>query len=198
MPSTTAADSKDDWRMQFRSYRQTLSADAYATLSARICCHTLALPAVGDAAVVHTYWPVPEKGEIDTRPLIRALHEQEREVVLPVVTSYDPALPSMEHRRYTGPSEMTTNRWGIREPVDTQRVAPDRFDVVIIPALGADRRGHRIGYGSGYYDAFLQEIDVPRVVLTYDACLVPAIPAEPHDVPGTVVVTENGVTTPDP
>lgn len=190
MPSQTASTSKDEWRAQFRAYRRDLSAVAYAARSALICSRVLGLPAVATASMVHVYWPQSSAGEVDTRPLIGALRGQGVEVILPVVTSYDPAAPEMEHRRYTGRDALTPNRWGIPEPTDAEIVPTDALDAVIVPALGAARNGHRIGHGSGYYDAFLNGVDVPRIILVYDHCLVPAVPADSHDVPGTQVVTE--------
>lgn len=194
MPSSAASPSKDEWRAQFRAYRRGLSPEAYAARGALICSRVLGLPVTANAETVHTYWPHTEQGEVDTRPLIAALREQGTDVILPVVTSYDPAAPDMAHRRYAGPDAMTTNRWGIREPTDTGRVPPSELDAVVVPALGAGRNGHRIGHGSGYYDTFLQTIDVPRIILVYEHCLVPTVPTAPHDVPGTVIVTEDGVT----
>lgn len=192
MPSHTAS-SKDDWRAQFRAYRRELSPTAYAARSALICARVLSVPAVASASVVHVYWPQAEQGEVDTRPLIGALRSRDATVVLPVVTSYAPNDPTMDHRRYEGPAAMTTNRWGIREPSETDRVSPAMFDVVIVPALGAGRNGHRLGHGSGYYDAFLQSVDAPRVILVYDACLRSTVPSDPHDVPGTHIVTERSL-----
>lgn len=193
MSSSLAARSKDDWRTQFRAYRRQLSPISYAARSALICSRVLGLRAVARATVVHTYWPQTGEGEVDTRLLIGALRSQGVEVVLPVVTSYDPEAPEMEHRRYAGREALTVNRWGIPEPVDTERVPPDALDAVVVPALGAGRNGHRIGHGSGYYDAFLNEIDAPRVIVVYEHCLAPSIPSDPHDVPGTHVVTERDV-----
>ena len=133
------ASSKDQWRTQFRAYRNGLSAAARAARGALIGTRALNLPVVTRAAVVHVYWPQLDQGEVDTRLFIGALRGRDATVVLPVVTSYDPAAPEMEHRRYAGPSAMTTNRWGIREPVGTERVSPSALDAVVVPALGAGR-----------------------------------------------------------
>lgn len=148
---------------------------------------------MANAQVIHTYWPLPKRREIDTRLLIAALRGQGAEVVLPVVTSFDPETPTLEHRRYEGPEALTTNRWGIHEPVGTVRVPPKALDVVLVPALGVDHRGNRLGQGSGYYDAFLQSMTCPRIALVYDACVVPSLPSAPHDVPMTTLVTEQDI-----
>lgn len=193
MPSSVAA-SKAEWRDQFRAYRQALSEDRSAALGALICSRALSLSAVANAATVHVYWPLLDQGEVDTRPLIGALRSQGKDVVLPVVTSYDPAAPTMEHRRYEGPLRMTTNRWGIREPENTERIDVEALDVVLVPALGVAEDGTRIGQGSGYYDAFLEQVTVPIIALIYESCFVPELPATSHDIPVTHVVTERGAT----
>lgn len=193
MASPAPPTSKDEWRSQFRAYRRSLDATAYAARSNLIAHRSLGLPEVAEAKRVHCYWPLSDRGEIDTRPFIAALRSQHTDVVLPVVTSYDPARPTLEHRRYTGPEALEPNRWGICEPVGTEVVSPDSLDVVIVPALGADRTGHRLGHGSGYYDAFLESVPCPRIALIYEDCMVESLPNAPHDVPMTTLVTERRV-----
>jgi len=195
-PPQDASPGKGAWRDRFRDYRRALAGTpSYAAHGTLIGSHTLAHPIVARADTVHVYWPLPAQGEVDTRPLIRALRGLGKTVVLPVVTSYDPATPTMEHRRYEGPSSLTPNRWGIPEPTESPRVSPDALDVVLLPALGVDHRGNRIGQGAGYYDAFLDTVDAPRIALIYENCFVETLPADPHDVPVTAVVTEHGCTT---
>ena len=185
-----ASTSKDQFRGRFREYRRSLSADRIAAWSALLASRVMALDPIAEASMVHTYWPQPDEGEIDTRPLVGALRSQDISVVLPVVTSYEPGAPAMEHRLFDRPSTMRPNRWGIQEPVDTDLVDPEDLDVVVVPALGAGRNGHRIGRGAGYYDAFLRDLDCPKIGLVYEECLVSSVPADPHDVPLTHIVTE--------
>lgn len=190
MPSIAASPTKEERRAQFRAYRRTLSLSSYRARSTLIAHRALALPVVATASVVHVYWPQTGTREVDTRSLISALRARDATVALPVVTSYPPDAPAMEHRRYEGPQALLPNRWGIPEPVETSPVSPEALDVVLVPALGADRTGHRIGHGSGYYDAFLSGLDVPTIGLVYEACCVASVPAAAHDVPLTTIVTE--------
>lgn len=189
-PDDVTPYTKDDWRTRFRSYRRSLPDPSYRARSAIICCRLFAHPVVARASVIHVYWPLLDQGEVDTRPLIQALRGLGTTMVLPVVTSFDPASPTMEHRVYEGPSSLTTNRWGIREPTDTERVPPDAIDTAVVPALGADRNGNRIGQGGGYYDTFLEAVEGPRILPLYSACVAPSVPTAPHDVPITDIVTE--------
>jgi len=193
MGSSTASTSKETWRAKFRTYRRSLGTRAYAARSSLIGQRTLGLPAVTQAQVVHVYWPLPVQREIDTRPLIGTLCAKGIDVVLPVVTSFAPDTPTMEHRRYTGPDALVPNRWGIYEPVSTTPVTVAALDVVLVPTLGADQKGQRLGHGSGYYDAFLRDVSCPRIALVYEACVVPTLPKASHDVPMTTLVTEQTV-----
>lgn len=97
-------------------------------------------------------------------------------------------------RVYSGlRGDWTISRFGIEEPPpDSPEVAPEALDLVIVPALAFDECGYRLGYGGGYYDRFLPRLrpDCVTVGLMLDALVVTALPAEPHDVPVQIVVTE--------
>lgn len=193
MSSSTVSASKEELRAQFRDYRCSLDPSSYASRGTLISHRALTVPSVARADVVHVYWPMTEDGEVDTRPLIASLRSRGVDVILPVVTSFDPESPTLKHCRYEGPETLDTNRWGICEPTNAERVDPEALDVVIVPALGAGRNGHRLGHGTGYYDTFLQSVACPRVALVYEACLVPSVPSAPHDVPMTSIVTERDI-----
>ncbi len=195
MPASTST-TKSELRTEFEHYRASLSDAAYAERSAAIRAQARALPELDAARTVHIYWPMTDEREVDTRPLIERLHRQGRCVVLPVVTRFD-GTPEMTHRRYTGPACLATNRWGLREPQDTPEVSPASLDAVLVPALGAGRNGHRIGHGFGYYDAFLPRVAAPTLTLVYAACLVDAVPADPHDIPVSMIATEHEIIRPD-
>jgi 5-formyltetrahydrofolate cyclo-ligase len=183
--------SKAALRKQFRSYRRSLSEDDYRRKSRSVADRTLALPEIRSADLLHVYWPQQESREVDTRPIIDTLHGLGTRLVLPVVTSFPPRAPAMEHQRYEGRAQLRLNRWGIAEPHDGAWVDPAALDAVVVPALGAGANGHRIGHGAGYYDAFLAPLSVPRIVLTYEGTFVEHVPSAPHDVPATLIVTES-------
>lgn len=186
---------KSDWRARFRAYRDGLTDGAYARHSAAIVAHLRALPEVEQARTLHVYWPMVVRREIDLRPLIRALYAAQKQILMPVVVTFDaPATPAtvLQQVRFTGEAHLRQTRWGLHEPMSAETVPLDVLDLVIVPALGADRQGYRLGYGKGYYDRFLHGLTVPVVCPVYAACLVEALPHEAHDRPATLVVTEAG------
>lgn len=187
-------------RARFDAYRRTLSISSHARRSEEIIQRVIALPEVASASTVHVYWPLVERREVDTRSLIRALDDQQKQIVMPVVDNYGMqalGVARMQHARYSGPAGLQINRWGIHEPTSGQLVPVSELDAVLVPALGAGRNGHRIGYGYGYYDEFLVRTPVPKIALVYNECLVDCVPAESHDVPMDVIVTEGTVIRPN-
>lgn len=88
---------------------------------------------------------------------------------------------------------------GIPEPLPSlardRILLPASIEVAIIPGVVFDRRGHRLGYGMGFYDRFLAQAapQALRIGLAFSCQLVDQIPVQPHDVPMDMVLTEQEV-----
>jgi 5-formyltetrahydrofolate cyclo-ligase len=83
--------------------------------------------------------------------------------------------------------------WGIREPPPG---APELFpDILIVPLLAFDRRGHRIGYGAGYYDMTIARLRamkrVTAIGIAFAAQEIAAVAATPRDARLDLVLTEH-------
>ena len=78
----------------------------------------------------------------------------------------------------------------IEEPQGDDTVDPDSIELMVIPAVAYDRNGNRLGRGKGFYDRLLASTKARKVGIAYDFQLVDEIPAEPHDVPVDIVITE--------
>jgi 5-formyltetrahydrofolate cyclo-ligase len=90
------------------------------------------------------------------------------------------------------PEELTRSGFGIREP-SAATPSPPAIDAFIVPGLGFDRRGARLGYGQGFYDATLREQPVAlRIAVGYDFQVLSAIPMDAQDEPVDLVVTPSG------
>ena len=205
---TDMARRKQAFRDRFETFRRALNPEVYRRRSAALVQRLRTLPEVAEAETVHVYWPLTSRHEVDIRPLISWMEEQKKQIVLPVVVTFghqEGQAPVLTHRRFTGIGSLQPNRWGIQEPTGTETVPLEALDLVVVPALAADRKGYRIGYGGGFYDAFLRNLTIPTICPVFAECLVDAVPSDAHDVPVTVIVTEDevhrptgNVTSPDP
>ncbi len=190
-PDKADANEKPGLRKQFRKYRQDLTDRDYARRSAAMVERLLALPELDRAGFVFAYWPMTRRHEPDIRSLIARLREQRVGIALPLVP--DIGVPSMYAVRYTGEEPSLESPWGIPRPAGSEQVPSHQIDTVIVPMLGGARDGHRIGYGKGYYDTFLQGLQATRIGVTYQACLIESIPSEPHDIRMDILVTEEEI-----
>lgn len=132
------------------------------------------------------YWPF--KGEIDLRPLVSACVESGAEAALPVVV--EKARP-LEFWSWRPQLRLQCGIWDIPIPVVRRVVHPT---VLLVPLLGFDAAGYRLGYGGGYYDRSLA-IMAPRpltIGIGHELGRLHTIHPQPHDVPMDAVVTEAG------
>ncbi|MFH1107070.1 MAG: 5-formyltetrahydrofolate cyclo-ligase [Candidatus Micrarchaeota archaeon] len=153
--------------------------------SGRITERLLALPEIQEARTVMAYYPLPQ--EADCLGAVRELLAGGKTV----------ALPRVEGRlivpvRIGGLRGMRKGGMGVVEPARGRRVAPKQIDVVIVPGVAFDLRGHRLGFGGGHYDRFLKTVrrDCAKIGLAFELQLVKRLPAQSHDVPMDAVVTE--------
>ncbi|HUF10267.1 MAG TPA: 5-formyltetrahydrofolate cyclo-ligase [Rhodothermales bacterium] len=197
MPSERSLYDKAELRSRCRRYRSALDEARYASLSDSIVRRALSSGVFDAFRLIHVYWPIIEHYEIDTRPLIATLQETGKQVVIPAIDpNADRAAGRMICRAFTGVENLRKNAWGTYEPAAGEPVPPGRIELVVAPALGADRSGFRLGHGGGFYDRFLKETDCPALSLVYSECLFDSVPHDPHDVKVDLIVTEDELVSP--
>ncbi len=137
------------------------------------------------ARAVGVYWPF--KGELDMRPLMLELVREGVDVALPVVIEKN---QPVEFWAWRPGVKMDRGIWNI--PVPAQR-EPVLADALIVPLVGFDKAGYRLGYGGGYYDRTLAAA-VPRpltIAVGLDTSLLDTIHPQPHDIPMDIIVTQS-------
>jgi 5-formyltetrahydrofolate cyclo-ligase len=142
---------------------------------------------------LHSYVPMRRRKEVSSWWWLKYVWERRPKVITAVPVVRDGRIESV---RVDATTRWQENAIGIPEPQNG--LVLDRtqlFDVIIVPVLGFDRQGNRLGYGRGHYDRFLRgQSDALTIGLAYAAAEVtPNIPAEPHDVPLHYIVTERAV-----
>jgi 5-formyltetrahydrofolate cyclo-ligase len=89
------------------------------------------------------------------------------------------------------PDELVRGRFGIPEPAAAApTVDAAALDVIVVPGLLFDRRGYRLGWGGGWYDATLPTTAAQRIGFAYELQIVDELPRAPHDQPVHLVITD--------
>ena len=138
-------------------------------------------------ATVGFYWPF--RGEIDLVGLVRGLVDRGARAALPAVLEEEPRL---EFRRWEPGAAMRPGLWDIPVPAAAEPVEPD---CLLVPLVGFDGEGHRLGYGGGYYDRTLAAMPRRPLALGVGHAFqrLPTIRPQPFDVPMDAVVIEDGI-----
>lgn len=127
------------------------------------------------------YHSLPD--ELSTHDFLRKWSGRKR-FYLPRVNGVDlEVLPYEESRLELG-------SFHIEEPTGTDLTDPDEIELVVVPAVAYDRKGRRLGRGKGFYDRFLKTTKATKVGVGYEFQLLDELPAEPHDIPMDMIVTQ--------
>ncbi len=189
MPTAQTPQNKTALRDQLLTARNRRPLTDVGREAAAIAEHLLAAREVRRAGTVAAYVSIGT--EPGTTALLEALREQGKRVLLPIVQRN----LDLDWAVHTG--ALVPARMGLLEPVGPT-VGVDAIawaDVVLLPGLGVDSAGRRIGRGGGCYDRALGRVPVgtPTIVMLYDGEVVDQVPTEPHDRPVTHVVTPSGL-----
>jgi 5-formyltetrahydrofolate cyclo-ligase len=184
MEPTQSANRVNFRKRELRAAVLGAAAGADARAAAAATAAVLALPEVSGAGCVAAYASLGR--ELDTRPLLDQLQARGVRVLLPLLR----ADLGLDWGEYAGWDLLVDGPLGTRQPADAD-AALDAADVIIVPAVAVDRRGHRLGRGGGSYDRALSQRSPGTTVVAIlaDSGLVDDVPVEPHDAPVDVVVT---------
>ena len=134
-------------------------------------------------SVVAAFWPMMD--EIDVRPVIHWLHEKNIVCALPCLVSVDQPLL---FRQFSKDDLLAKTQLNVSQPQDhAPLVTPD---IILVPTVGFDRRGYRIGMGGGFYDRTLATSAGKIIGIGYAVSEIENVPVEPHDIRLHAILTE--------
>lgn len=146
--------------------------------------------AVQPGTVVSGFWPM--RSEVDSRPLMFALRDKGARLCLPAILDKT----TIVFRELVRGAELIEMSFGTAGPAEDAEVLDPQL--MLIPLAAFDARGHRIGYGAGYYDRAIARLHdkgmKPRMIgVAFDCQEVPLVPDEPHDVIIPEILSESGL-----
>ena len=179
MPERQLAERKSMLRRDLLAARVRLSVSDRKAAGRALRDTVLGLPETGMAGTIAAYLSIGT--EPDTAALVFALWKRGSYVLLPVLRPDN----DLDWASYEGPDSLAPGPHGLLQPAEPARgvAAICSADLIIVPALAADRRGYRLGRGGGSYDRALARVGsaVPTVALLYDGELLEEVPAGPLD-----------------
>lgn len=168
--------------------RRALTADERRAAAAAATAGVLASAAWRAARVVALYQACG--AELDPAALRAAAHADGKTVSLPRVDAAGVTL-----RVVAADTPLVLSAYGVREPADDRPILPpDQPELIVVPGLGFDRRGGRLGHGGGHYDRLLARLPAGcrRIGFAYDQQVLDLVPTEPHDLALHALVTPAG------
>jgi 5-formyltetrahydrofolate cyclo-ligase len=180
---------KRDLRKKYRSERSALTAIQRTKLDDLLLIQfqKLSLPPLQS---ILTFYPIEEKREINSFILVDFLKFRNPGLVV-CYSRTNVFENTMQAIVTTDDTDFDTNEYGIPEPVTGEVLDVQLLDAVLVPMLIFDQAGNRVGYGKGFYDAFLQNCrtDCIKIGLSYFDAVERIEDASNFDVPLNCCIT---------
>ena len=156
---------KKEARIKYKNLRKELPFAARDEKSMAVANALLKLP-IWEKQYFHVFLSIEEHFEVNTEYVLHILAGKDKDIL---ISKSDFETRKMTHYLLTDGTKIKKNEYNIPEPVDGIEVPDSKIDVVFVPLLAFDQKGHRVGYGKGFYDRFLSKCksDVITIGLSF-------------------------------
>lgn len=177
---------KTELRKQVKSILTDIDKDYLKTSSDIIAERIINSEDFQNSRVVFIY--VSTENEPATDRIIETALVTGKTVCVPKCVSES----GMKAVRINSLSELKAGKFGIREPMNTDcAIDKEIIDTAYIPCVAASYSGKRLGHGAGYYDRFLENTGMKKIVLCFDRLISEDIPTDSNDIKADIIITEN-------
>ena len=179
--------SKGELRASALRSRRSLSGEEMEALSGAVAERFVGLPEFREARVVASY--IAKDDEVRTSKIVEAAIAGRKTLIVPRA---DPSAGTLSFHAIGSMADLSEGHFGVLEPSPEAASVPlDSADVAAVPVVAWDERGHRLGYGKGFFDRALAASPGPLMVgLALEAQRAPSFPLSTDDVTLDVLVTE--------
>lgn len=176
---------KTELRKQYKQKRRALTSEKVQSASEQIRKSFLNSDEYKGCNNLLIY--VSQDNEVDTIRIIRQALADGKVVAVPKVYG-----DHMHFHRIHGMNDLKTGAYGILEPADCEMFHPTE-GILIVPGIAFDKKGHRIGYGGGYYDRYMKlHPELIAIAFAYDYQVLPEISCEAFDERPDQILTPSG------
>lgn len=187
---------KDQIRKIYLAKRLQLSEGEFQMLNKKVTDYFFTSVDLSFVSVLHTFLPIEKQREVNTWNIIDRVRREfpNVRISVPKVNNQTSIIDSYY---FEGLHQLEKNTWGVPEPKQGIPTPPEKINAVLVPLLGFDRKGNRVGYGRGFYDKFLGILnpDCLKIGLSLFPPIEKINDVQPYDIPLNVVITPNGAVT---
>ena len=173
---------KQALRKEIRDKKRAMTEAEIVAASQRLAELFVASEAYRQAKTIYGYLPYNQ--EVRTVPMLQQALADGKRVAVPKCYGDEMRFIYLEDL-----SQVEKGYCGIPEPIADEPIAEDETALVLMPGLAFDPQGHRMGYGGGFYDKFLEkEPNHPTIALCYEFQMLEHLETEAHDIPVDTVL----------
>lgn len=189
---------KSELRQLYLEQRASLTVSAVSEMSLQISNRFFEKIDLKGINALHAFISIRKFNEVGTSVIYEKIW-RDLPYIITAAPRSDVARGEIESVVFDRRTDWRENRWGIREPLGTELIDPQDIDIVIVPLLCFDKRGHRVGYGKGFYDRFLAKCrqNCLKVGLSFFPPLEMITDTSETDVPLDIFITPNEIYFPD-
>ena len=181
----TSSPEKAALRKHLLEKRDSTSFDLMEIHSKKIISKLMKTKVISEAKSIGCYYSIGS--EVQTVELITHLLEEKKIVSLPRISN-----GMMIFRKIEDLTKLEKGEFDIPEPKDNAPIQ-EKHDVILVPCVGLDVKGNRIGYGQGFYDKYLEGNDSIKIALSYSKQIVKSVPVTDEDIRMDWIITERDV-----
>ena len=181
----TSSPEKAALRKHLLEKRDSTSFDLMEIHSQKIISKLMKTKVISEAKSIGCYYSIGS--EVQTVELITHLLEEKKIVSLPRISN-----GMMIFRKIEDLTKLEKGEFDIPEPKDNAPIQ-EKHDVILVPCVGLDGEGNRIGYGQGFYDKYLEGNDSIKIALSYSKQIVKSVPVTDEDIRMDWIITERDV-----
>ena len=180
---------KNEIRKKLKEMRNSMTDSEVLSKSALACQAFIESKFYKNAKCIMIYKRLGN--ETDTDEIIKRALSDNKKLVFPVT---DQKSGKITPYYADGSTEFDIGGFSVSEPKNSAEANPGDIDVILIPGIGFDKCGARIGFGKGCYDMFLPQTNAVKIGFCFNFQLVDKIPADCHDINMDLIITESGIT----
>jgi len=179
---------KQDLRTEISRKRRYLSKKEKSKLDKEIIKNLQKLKVWKNAKKILVY--VPHKEEINSYELIKNSLKNKKIIVPKTHLRFH----SLSLHQIKSFNDLHKGRYGLLEPIPyTKMIDPKEVDLALVPGIVFDKKGHRIGYGKGYFDRLNKFLKCPKIGLAYSFQIIENIIADKHDEKIDILISEKNI-----